>query len=109
MATQKLSPEAIDMVARRFRALAEPARLAILSELRGGELCVNEIVERTDQSQAAVSKHLRILHEVGFVSRRRDGVYVIYALADDDVFALCDLVCGRIERELAEREVALRS
>jgi len=103
MATATMSPEVMEMVARRFKALAEPSRLSILSELRGGELCVNEIVERTCMSQAAVSKHLRILHERGFVSRRREGAFVIYGLADDDVFALCDLVCGRIERELGER------
>jgi len=106
MATETMSPAVIEMVAKRFKALAEPSRLSILSELRSGELCVNEIVERTGMSQAVASKHLRILHERGFVARRRDGVFVIYGLADDDVFALCDLVCGRIERELGERERA---
>lgn len=98
-----LSPEVIALVAQRFKALSEPARLSILAELRTGELNVSQIVERTEQSQAAVSKHLRILHDFGFVSRRRDGVFVLYALADDHVFELCDLMCGRIERETEER------
>ena len=104
MAGRIMTPEVIELVAQRFKALAEPARLAILSELREGEANVTQIVERTAQSQAAVSKHLGILHDLGFVSRRRDGPYVLYALADDDVFVLCDLMCGRIERETAERE-----
>lgn len=108
MSTLTLTAEAIALVAQRFKALAEPARLSILTELREGELNVTRIVERTGQSQATVSKHLGILHDHGFVSRRRDGVYVLYALADDDVFDLCGLMCGRIERELAERKQQLR-
>ncbi|MDT8367790.1 MAG: metalloregulator ArsR/SmtB family transcription factor [Longimicrobiales bacterium] len=100
----RLTAEVIELVARRFKALAEPVRLAILAELREGELNVGEIVERTGQSQAGVSKHLRILHDLGFVSRRREGVYVIYSLADADVFTLCDLMCGRIEKETTARE-----
>ncbi len=107
MGTRPLSPKLMELVAQRFRALAEPARLAILSELRNGEANVGEIVERTGQSQAAVSKHLRILKDLGFVSRRKDGVFVHYALADETVFELCDLVCGRIEEELEARERVL--
>lgn len=103
MALRPLTPEVLELVAQRFKALAEPARLAILSHLRAGEMNVTEIVELTEQSQAAVSKHLGILHDLGFVSRRRDGVYVRYSLADDRVFELCDLMCGRIEREIQER------
>jgi DNA-binding transcriptional ArsR family regulator len=107
MATRPLTPKLMELVAKRFKALAEPARLAILSELKDGEANVGEIVERTGQSQAAVSKHLRILNDLGFVSRRRDGVFVHYALADAEVFELCDLMCGRIEEELEARERAL--
>lgn len=103
MAMRLLTPEVIALVAQRFKALAEPARLAILSQLRQGELNVSQIVERTEQSQAAVSKHLGMLHDLGFVSRRREGVYVLYALADDDVFTLCDLMCGRVEKEIERR------
>jgi hypothetical protein len=44
----------------------------------------------------------------GFVTRRKEGVSAYYGLADPDVFALCDLVCGRIERELAEQRRAMR-
>lgn len=101
-AGRPMTPEVIELVAQRFKALAEPSRLAILTELRRGERNVSQIVEGTGQSQAAVSKHLGILNDLGFVSRRRDGVYVLYTLADDDVLMLCDLMCGRIEREAAE-------
>ena len=85
------------LVAERFKALAEPARLQILNCLRGGELTVTELVEETEFGQANVSKHLQLLHTLGFVSRRKDGLYVYYALADKSVFQLCDVMCGRLE------------
>ena len=86
-------------IAERFRALGEPARLAILEALREGERTVSDLVEATGQAQANVSRHLAVLHSAGFVARRREGAYVIYAVSGDEVFRLCDLVCGRIERD----------
>jgi ArsR family transcriptional regulator len=83
-------------VAERFRALGEPARLRILNALRGGEAAVTELVEATGLSQANLSKHLQLLHSVGFVTRRKEGQFVYYALADQDIFLLCDLMCGRL-------------
>jgi DNA-binding transcriptional ArsR family regulator len=97
----------MELVARRFKALYAPARLAILDELKDGEANVGEIVERTGQSQAAVSKQIAILNDLGFVSRRRGGVFVHHALADDEVLELCDSMCGRIEEEFQARGRAL--
>lgn len=99
----ELTPTLMRLVAERFKALAEPARLALLSTLRDGEHTVTELVEATELGQANVSKHLRLLHSMGFVTRRKDGLYVRYALADDDVFALCDLMCGRLAVEAERR------
>lgn len=99
----EMTPELLTLVAERFRALGEQARLQILSSLRGGEKSVSELVEDTGLGQANVSKHLQLLHSLGFVERRREGIYVIYSLADQGVFDLCDLMCGRIEREHEER------
>lgn len=95
----EMTPEMLTLVAERFQALAEPARLLILNALRGGEHSVSELVEETDLGQPNVSKHLQLLHSLGFVARRREGSYVFYRLAGDDVFELCDIMCGRIERE----------
>ena len=108
MPSRPLSVRQIELVADRFKALAEPSRLCILQALRSGERTVTELMIATGFGQANVSKHLRVLHAAGFVSRRREGVSVYYSLADPDVFALCDLVCGRIERELTEQRRALR-
>ena len=107
MGTIEMTPEVLDLVAARFKALAEPTRLRILSVLRGGERTVSDLVEETGLGQANVSKHLQLLHELRYVERRREGLYVVYSLADADVFTLCDIVCGRIEREVHERRALI--
>lgn len=98
-----LTPHVLELIAERFKALAEPNRLRILASLRAGELTVGALVDATELSQANVSKHLRTLHATGFVARRRDGMHVLYRLADQGVIALCDLMCGRLEREHTRR------
>ena len=102
-----LTPEVLVLVAERFKALAEPARLQMLNCLRSGELTVTELVEETELGQANVSKHLQLLHALGFVKRRKEGLYVYYALADKSVFQLCDVMCGRLETEMKARRKLL--
>lgn len=94
------TPELLGMVASRFRALAEPARLAVLHALEAGPCSVTGLVARTGLGQANLSKHLQQLHAAGFVSRARRGAYVHYALADERVLQLCELMCGRLEEDL---------
>ena len=108
MASGKLSSEMIELVAQRFQALAEPARLNILQTLRSGERTVGEIVEATELTQPNVSRHLQLLHGLGFVERRKDGVHVHYRLADEDTFQICDIMCGRVEDELERRRGVLK-
>ena len=103
MAHASMSSELLHLVAGRFKALAEPARLEILNALRDGEMTVSELVDETGLGQANVSKHLQLLLANGFLSRRKDGLYVYYALADRDVFKLCDIMCGRLASEVAVR------
>lgn len=103
-----MSPEVLALVAERFRALGEPARLRLLACLREGEKPVNELVEATGLGQANVSKHLQLLHTVGFVARRKEGLRVLYALADESVFAVCDIACGGIRAHTGSRLQALR-
>lgn len=105
---QPLSADLVDLVAERFKALAEPARLHILQALRNGERTVSDLVEETGLGQANVSKHLQLLHALGFVERRKEGLYVYYALAGEDIFRMCDLMCGRIEDETVRRQAVLR-
>jgi DNA-binding transcriptional ArsR family regulator len=107
MPRTRLTPAKIDLIADRFRALAEPARLHILNALRSGEQTVGALVEATGLGNANVSKHLQQLHSAGFVTRRKEGLFVSYALAGDDVFRLCDLMCGRLAAETESRRKVL--
>ncbi len=102
-----LTPEVLVLIAERFKALAEPARLQILNCLRSGEMTVSELVDETSLGQANVSKHLQLLHSLGFVGRRKEGLFVYYAIADKSVFQLCDVMCGRLEAETRARRKLL--
>jgi DNA-binding transcriptional ArsR family regulator len=102
-----LSGELAEQIAQRFRVLGEPMRIRILDLLRDGETSVQELTDRLGTTQQNVSKHLGILHGAGIVSRRRDGNRVLYAIADESVFELCDAVCGGLRRRLAELDELL--
>lgn len=76
--------------ARLFRALAHPARLAILTMLRGGEACVCHLEAHLDYRQAYLSQQLAALREAGLVCDRRDGWNIYYRIAQPIVFDLLD-------------------
>jgi DNA-binding transcriptional ArsR family regulator len=63
-----------------FQALADPTRRRIIEALRKGERQVGDIVERAGIHQSGVSRHLRILHDAGFVAMRPDGQRRLYSL-----------------------------
>jgi|ERR1017187_2346536 DNA-binding transcriptional ArsR family regulator len=63
-----------------FNAVAEPRRRQILDALVGGERPVNDLVALLDLAQPLVSKHLRVLREVGLVDVRDEGRQRIYRL-----------------------------
>ena len=109
MAKVKLSPDVLVLIAERLKVLAEPARLEILNALRKRELTVSDIVEATGLGQTNVSKHLQLLHAQGFVSRRKEGLYTYYAVADQVVFTLCELMCDSIGQSVAARRRMIAS
>lgn len=92
----------VEIIARRFRVLGEPMRIKLVNRLRAGETSVQELTDATDSSQQNVSKHLGVLLEAGVVGRRKDGNLSLYRITDDTVFALCESVCGSLERQLEE-------
>ncbi|MBI3347520.1 MAG: helix-turn-helix transcriptional regulator [Burkholderiales bacterium] len=98
-----LPPEALAQVADYFRTLAEPARLQILNLLRGGERNVGELAELTGYSIANVSRHLSHLGREGFVLRESRGNSAYYRIADESIYALCDMVCGRISQRWSDQ------
>jgi DNA-binding transcriptional ArsR family regulator len=107
MPAKALSPEFLELIARRFKALSEPARLRILNELRDGERTVTELVERTGLGQTNVSKHLKILHGAGLLARTRRGGFVYYAFSDERLYMMCEVMCDQVRRELATWQEAV--
>jgi DNA-binding transcriptional ArsR family regulator len=93
-----MTPARLASVAKRFKVLAEPARLRVLDALRHGARHVSALAAATGLQQANLSRHLQQLHAHGFVVRHRQGTFVHYAIADRQVFASCDLMCGQLER-----------
>jgi DNA-binding transcriptional ArsR family regulator len=85
-----------------FNAVAEPRRRQILDALAAGELPVNDIVERVGIAQPQVSKHLRVLREVGAVGVREDGRRRLYSVNGDALRPIHEWVAA-YERMWSER------
>ena len=98
--THPLSDELVALIAARFRVLGEPMRIRLLDCLRGGDATVQELADAAGSTQQNVSKHLGVLHTAGLVSRRKEGTFSRYAIADPGVFALCEDVCGSLAAQL---------
>ncbi|HEV2519342.1 MAG TPA: metalloregulator ArsR/SmtB family transcription factor [Thermoplasmata archaeon] len=88
-----------------FGILAEPTRLRIVERLRVGEQSVGELVSRLSVCEPGVSRHLRILHQAGFVQVRAEGQRHFYSLRrlpfqelDEWVHEFRDVVEGRLDR-----------
>lgn len=78
-----MSAEDAERTARTLKALADPARLRLLSILashEGGEACVCDLTEPVGLSQPTVSHHLKVLTEAGFVTREKRGVWAYFTL-----------------------------
>jgi DNA-binding transcriptional ArsR family regulator len=71
-----------------FEILAEPSRRRVLDLLRSRERTVSELVDALDMSQPAVSKHLRILRDVGLVESRIDAQSRVYRLCPEPLAAV---------------------
>lgn len=92
---EPLGPEAAGLLAAALKAIADPARLRILSLLEAqpdGEACVCHLTEPLGLSQPTVSHHLRVLHEAGLVSREQRGTWVHYRVEAEALAALADLL-----------------
>jgi DNA-binding transcriptional ArsR family regulator len=85
-----------------FNAVAEPRRRRILDLLAGGERPVNDLVTRLDLAQPQVSKHLRVLREVGLVEVREKGRQRMYRLNGRPLKPIHDWVKD-YERSWSER------
>ena len=98
----------IEEAARLFATLSEPSRLRLLQVLMRGPMTVTELVEATGMKQGNISKQLGILYDARLLARKRDGNFIRYAIGDDTVILLCDLVCRKIESDALARVAAFK-
>ncbi len=78
-----------------LKALADPARLRLLSLIQsaeGGEACVVDLTAPVGLSQPTVSHHLRILTEAGLLTRDKRGVWAYYSLVPSAIASIADLL-----------------
>jgi ArsR family transcriptional regulator, arsenate/arsenite/antimonite-responsive transcriptional repressor len=86
---EPLASEAAADLAARFKALADPTRVAIVNCLSAAdEVCVCNLTETFDLSQPTISHHLKILREAGLVEASRRGTWAYYRLVPESVDAL---------------------
>ena len=98
----------IEEAARLFATLSEPSRLRLLQVLMRGPMTLTELVAGTAMKQGNVSKQLGILYDARLLARNRDGNFIRYAIGDDTVTLLCDLVCRKIESDALTRVAAFK-
>ena len=100
----EMTAEMMELIAQRFRLLADPMRLRILHELQAGEKSVSELVESTEASQPNISKHLSTLRSQGIVRRRQEGNMAYFSIQAPYIFHICDTVCSSMKSELEQKQ-----
>jgi DNA-binding transcriptional ArsR family regulator len=85
------APGGVEVVAKFFRALGDPARLRLLEFLLDAEHTVTECVAQVGLSQGRVSTHLACLADCGYVQNRRQGRFSYYRVVDPRVAELVTL------------------
>ncbi len=84
--------EIFRLQAELCKALADPKRLRIISELRHGERTVSELVDILGMKQSNTSQHLGVLRRIGLLTFHRSGNTVYYRLANPKIGEACDIV-----------------
>ena len=103
------SPRLLEEFSQFFRLLSEPARLQLLCHLKQGPMDVASLIEATGFSQSHISRQLGQLQRAGLVSYQRDGVRLVYTVADPLVHELCILVQGRLRQRLEQQLLQLQA
>lgn len=95
MGKKDFSEAELVALAEKFKVLSEVSRLKIINTLTEGEICVKDIISRTELQQPNVSKQLKILMQAGIVSCRAEGLLKYYSLQDFTILQICNAVCGK--------------
>jgi ArsR family transcriptional regulator len=100
LAREPMSAEQAARVAPLMKALADPARLRLLSIVlshEGGEACVCDLTPHFDLSQPTISHHLKVLHESGLLDREKRATWVFYKARPEAMAALRSLFTSPVE------------
>jgi ArsR family transcriptional regulator len=92
---EPLTAAGAEQLAGVLKALADPARLRLLSMIaahEGGEACVCDLTEPLGLSQPTVSHHVKVLHSAGLVTRDKRGVWAYYRLVPSTLTGLAALL-----------------
>jgi ArsR family transcriptional regulator len=95
LAREPLGAADADVLAPRFKALADPSRLRLLSLVLAhdrGEACVCDLTEAFDLSQPTISHHLKVLLEAGLLAREKRGVWAFYRVRPETLSALAAVI-----------------
>lgn len=84
--------------ARDFAVLSAPLRLHVLSSLCHGEKNVSELLADIPTTQPNMSQHLTILYKAGFVGKRRKGNQVYFAITDERIVRICQLMSEKFSQ-----------
>jgi ArsR family transcriptional regulator len=96
----RLAKAAAEQLATVFKAIADPARLRLLSFIAAqpsGEACVCYLMKPLGLSQPTVSHHLKVLHDAGLLTRDRRGTWVYYRIVPEQLAALREALAGPSE------------
>jgi len=88
--------------AELFQALGNPTRIAIVDELRDGELTVGVLAERLEAEQSNISQHLALLRARQIVTTRKVANQVFYSVRDPLLWKVLDLMRRYFEKQVAE-------
>ena len=91
-----------------FQAMAHPTRIAIVEQLRDGELSAGRLIDRLDMEQANVSQHLAILRAKQIVVNRKVGNQVFYWVRDPLIFQVLDTMKRYFKKHLTESRTLLK-
>ncbi len=100
MARTTLSNEALDLIAARFKVLAEPLRLRILHMLQDGEKSVNELIGSSRSKSAECFQTFENFAGRGHFESSAERQRGFYSIADESIFELCEVVCNSLEKRL---------
>lgn len=92
-----------------FQALAHPTRIAIVEQLRNGELSAGDLIERLGIEQANASQHLAVLRAKNILINRKAGNQVFYSVRDPLIVEVLDIMRRYFQAHMSEVLATLKA